>query len=522
MKRLASLAFFWIATCLVPQWNLQAQQELTPADTRLVQALQDFIPHLLQQGGPAGLNIAVGRHGQLIWESGFGYADLEKRTPMTASTVFHSGSIGKTFTATAVMQLVEQGVMGLHDPINKYLKFKVVNPLGARDITVFDLLTHRSGLTTDAASSEFLKPEPLAEHVEHAYARRNFEMYGGNLIPIWSAKVGERFQYSNLAMATLGLLVEVTNPEKLTFSQYVQKHILDPMGMTSTQYPPIGDAEHVRPEIFARISKGYARFGAIYLPTPTIYFADYPAGNVWGTPGDLIRLALAYANGGTYHGYQLLKPETVKQMISVQATRGPNPDDALGLVWWLRQVGKPDFNFAHGGLHMFGWTNEYRVYPGLDVAVAIATNEWDMVGNTNFKVTIAMVEDFVLKWLQDEQTGKHAVAQAQHTWGWKTSYVVGLIMAERLKGGLGIRSEITPQMVDAMATGVKLGSKAAAEIWDSAGFRAGLADMSAVEMTPAGIRAFLDSNKLQVSAAELPALYRELGTNLPQLPWGGR
>ena len=69
--------------------------------------------------------------------------------------------MGKTYTATAVMQLVERGVMELDEPINKYLKeFQVINPLGARDITLRDLLTHRSGLSGNTAGSELPRRSP--------------------------------------------------------------------------------------------------------------------------------------------------------------------------------------------------------------------------------------------------------------------------------------------------------------------------------------------------------------------------
>ena len=61
---------------------------------------------------------------------------------------------------------------------------------------------------------------------------------------------------------------------------------IDPLGMTSTQYPPVQDAAHIRPEIFARMSTGYALFGNVRIPTPAIYFADHPAGTVVTTPGE--------------------------------------------------------------------------------------------------------------------------------------------------------------------------------------------------------------------------------------------
>src|SRR6185295_19108991 len=127
-----------------------------PNEKALIAALKEDIPQILRLVGTPGLNLAIARRGQVIYEDGFGYADLERKIPMTAATVTHSGSMGKTYTATAVMQLVEQGVIGLDDPVNKYLKeFQIRNPLGDREITFRDLLTHRSGLNGNTAGSEF-------------------------------------------------------------------------------------------------------------------------------------------------------------------------------------------------------------------------------------------------------------------------------------------------------------------------------------------------------------------------------
>jgi CubicO group peptidase (beta-lactamase class C family) len=507
--------------CLAATLPAISQEHTTPSDARLISALKSFIPFVMQQGGPPGVNLAVYRHGEVIWEGAFGYADLSTKAPMTPQTVFHSGSIGKTFTATAVMQLVEQGVIGLDDPINKYLKqFKITNPLGDREITFRDLLTHRSGLTSNAAGSEFALPEPLETHIKNGYARKMFESYDEKYLPLWTTKVGQTFQYSNFGLATLGYLVEVTNPEGLTFSQYVQKHIMDPLDMKSSMYPPVQDFAHVRPEIFARFSTGYADFGPISIPTPTVYFADYPAGTVVGTPGDLIRLAAAYLNKGSFHGYRLLKPETVQLMLSQQIDFGGG--NALGLIWQLRNVGKPGSTFGHGGLHMFGWTNDLRAFPEQDLGVAIATNEWDMVhyGDASFRSGIALIEAFIGSWLEGEKKDIHT-KQPERSWSWKTSYIIGLITVERLKGGLGIRTPISPDMVESMIRGAhvrNLGSDAV-NPWDPAGFRAGINDMLKVEMTPDGIRAFMQSDQLQVAPEELEILYRELGGHGVFLPW---
>jgi CubicO group peptidase (beta-lactamase class C family) len=476
---------------------------------RLVQALEQFIPQVVRQEGTVGLNIALARGGKVIWEAGFGFADLEKQIPMTAKTVTHSGSMGKTYTATAVMQLVERGVMGLDEPINKYLKeFQVTNPLGAREITVRDLLTHRSGLSGNTAGSEFTTPKPLGQHLKEDYPKQYFEWYGGKVLPRWGSKVGEKYTYSNFGIATLGYLVEVTNPEKLSFSEYVQKHIIDPLGMTSTQYPPVQDQAHIRPDIWKNMSTGYAKLGPLRIPTPTVYFADFPAGTIVTMPADHIRVLLAYLNHGSYNGYQLLKPETVDTMLSVQVKM--DTANASGLVWFLRDMGKPTFRFSHAGAHMFGWNNEYAAYPNQDFALAVFTNQWPI--RTGRYPESTTISTFISQWL-DREAKSPGVERPVKSWAWKVSYVAGIIMTEQLKGYIGVPQPVTPEIIDVMARARALpAAENGAATWDEAGFRAGVADMLELpEFTPKEINGFLKSDRLKVLPEELELLHRELG-----------
>jgi CubicO group peptidase (beta-lactamase class C family) len=432
--------------------------------------------------------------------------------------------MGKTYTATAIMQLVEQGIIGLYDPVNKYLKeFQVINPLGQRDVTVYDLLTHRSGLSTNNAGSDFVAPVSLGKYLKDGYGQKMFEQYNGTLQPRWSAQVGEKFQYSNFGVATLGYLVEVTNPEKLSFSQYVQKHIIDPLGMTSTQFPEVQDAAHVRPDIFARLSKGYAHLGPVDIPTPAIYFAAYPAGTVVTIPADHIRILLAYLNGGNYHGYQLLKPETVQHMLTFQTPFQSTHDKSggIGLIWWLRNIDKPNFNFGHMGGHMFGWNNDFRAYPSQDFAVVVATNVWNMTDLSAQYVEGKEIGEFISSWIAHEKENVHH-AELRSSWAWKVSYVMGLVMAEQMKGALGIKTPLSSKMVEDMATGahVRIEDEKGAEDWDPAGFRTGVEDMLSVEMTVSAINAFMASDRLRVPPAELGIIFRELEAKEVAIPIG--
>jgi CubicO group peptidase (beta-lactamase class C family) len=390
-----------VASALVASGHVVRAQR-ADEDNRLVEATRQFTRDVMQAYGVRGVQIAMARRGTVIWEEGLGYASLAGPTRMTVRSVFSAGSMSKTYTATAAMQLVEQGVLALDEPINTYLRrgadFTIVNPLGAREITIRDLMSHRSGLTSDAGGSELDPPLALGKYLRDEYARPMLVVYSATSLPLWSAKVGEKYQYSNLGVATLGYLVEITNPEHLSLEAYVQRHVLDPLDMRSSQLPAIRDSAHLRPPLDRRFTRGYARLGVVDLPSPQIYLSAYPAGTLVTTAGDHIRLLLAYLNGGTYAGHRILRPETVKQMLT------PGLSPSTGLIWQLWNFGKHEFGFGHGGAYMYGWRNEFRAYPGLDVATVVATNQWDMM-SPHYGLASTAIQDFVVSWIEHERAG---------------------------------------------------------------------------------------------------------------------
>ena len=505
----------WMATLMLAATagaaSTAAQAGPTPSEAGLIAALEADIPQILRLIGTPGLNLAIARRGDVIWETGFGFADLERKLPMTAATLTHSGSMGKTYTAIAVMQLVEQGLLGLDEPVNRYLPgWKIVNPLGGREVTVRDLLTHRSGLAGNGAWSVLSAPKPLAEHIPEAYARERNDLYGGAASATWTAKPGETYQYSNLGVATLGYLVQVSNPEHLSFSDYVQRHLIDPLGMTSTQFPAVQDQAHIRPDLWSRLSRGYAGIGPLRIPTPPIYFEDHPAGTVVTTPGDHIRVLLAMQHEGRYRDHQLLQPATVRQMLTPQFETAPGA--AVGLIWNLQNWAGPNRSFSHGGAHMWGWTNWYVDFPEYDLAIAVFMNQWSLPddGQGARYLEARLIIDFVRSWVERDRAGTAFVPPAR-SWAWKVSYVQGLMMVENTNAVLGITERIPPATLETMLRGAAPGPSKGVEVWDPQGFRAGVRDLSAAELTPAGIAEFFKSGKLQVLPEELPLLYRELG-----------
>jgi CubicO group peptidase (beta-lactamase class C family) len=468
-----------------------------PADAALIALLEETIPELVRRLDQPGLAIAVARRGELIWERGFGYADLASRRPMTPDVHFRSGSMGKTYVATAIMQLVERGAIALDGHVSEYVGFPVVNPLGEREVTVEDLLTHRSGLTTNGASSSFAVPGPVAEHLRADLATSRTDVFRGGL-PKWSEPVGSTVQYSNTGIALLGLIVERMNADGLTYGQYLRTHIVEPLSMTST-YTADGDytdPAQVPPEVQANVGTGYAGWGDLNVPTPRIFFRDYPAGLILTIPRDHIRLLLAYLNGGELGGRRILARESVAALLEPRVAMPGTPDVQLGLVWWRGDLGRETEWFGHGGAHMWGWENDYRAYPKLGLATVVTTNRWGVPTYSAVGYHVAS--------LVEEVAGGFAGrprAGSRESWTWKRSYAVGLSLVTSSLFYLGIPQ---PFPVDYAAS-------VEADGLDAGAFRAAVADLAGVEPSVDGLQAFLDSDACRLSRGELNAVWATLG-----------
>lgn len=480
----------------------------TDFELRLIAAVREYVYEVMNVEGTPGLNLAMGSENRLIWEAGFGYADVASARPMTPETVYHSGSLGKTYTATALMHLVDRRVIRLDDAINQHLPFIVKNPLGERDITVGDLMLHRSGLNTDSAESHFCTPRSLLETVQVEYATDPKAQKWGKR---WSARVGEKWIYTNLGLATLGLIIELANPERLSFSAYVQRYVIDPLGMTASQFPQAQTREHVRPDIWENMSTGYSRMGAVWIPSLPVHFGNYPAGTVLGKPADHLRLLLAMSGGGLYNGYQLLNRETAKAMVS------PGHDEELldsrgqyfkqGLIWRIYANGDFGERFNHPGGHMYGWKTQGVAWPNHRLALAVASNQWALPDSMS---DVMKLEELMDQWLARQvcmSNGETALA-----WAKKVSYVRGVLFASSFKTGIGIPEELPMSLLSESGSNARV-QPGVHDDWDKDWFLKGIADIGRTDFSFEAVQKFWKESRI-VTRREVRAIYVRLGGRL--------
>ncbi len=173
--------------------------------------------------GLPGIAIGVVYDQQLVWSTGFGYADVANKVAMTPQTKFRMASHSKLFTAIAMMQLREDGKLRLDDPVSRYLPWFKAKPAGDDDgqVTVEQLLSHSSGLQREAGDHWTSYAFPTESELQHLYADRH---------AAFAPSV--RWKYSNLAYAVAGLVIEKVSGEK--WADYVERHIYAPLAMTNS------------------------------------------------------------------------------------------------------------------------------------------------------------------------------------------------------------------------------------------------------------------------------------------------
>lgn len=470
------------------------------AGLRLIDALKTYIPIVMRKHQTPGLQIALADKGRMIWEAGYGLTDIAADRKMMCDSVYRSGSLGKTYTATAIMILVDRGVINLDDPINRHLPFKVNNPLGERDITVRDLMVHRAGLSVDGACS-WQPSVDLAETVEAEFSREWSPLMGGTM-KRWIAPVGAQWMYSNLGIATLGLIVQTANTEGLDFSGFVQRHVMDPLGMKLSQYPPAQHPDYVRSDIWSLTGQGYSRMGAADVPTLPLYISEYPAGAALQRPADHLRLLLAMLNDGELDGYRLFAPQIARDMLSPQTV---DPGNVQGLVWRINDHGTEWESFDHAGGHMFGWRTQGRGWRNHGAAIMVASNQWHLPDNV---FDVNELTDFVGNWLRHRppvDANERTNLDAQ-----TLSYARGVLLAGAYRVSLAMPGTLP---IDHLRDGLSAVRDRAGD-WDADAFRRGFEAACALPPTLEAAIAFWGSSDCEIDGAAAHEAYAALGGKL--------
>jgi CubicO group peptidase (beta-lactamase class C family) len=271
------------------------EHELTATD--LEAFLDGLMPAQLERENIAGAVVAVVKDGKVVLVKGYGYADMEKRKPVTGdATLFRPGSISKLFTWTSVMQLVEQGKLDLDKDVNEYIDFKIPPAFG-KPITLRDIMTHTPGFeetVLELFAADAQHTPPLDVYLKRHLPERIFPPF---IIPA----------YSNYATSVAGYIVQRVSGKP--FQQYVQDNIFTPLEMTRTTF-----VQPLPEELKPLMSLGYRK--ASDKPKPYEFVVPFPAGSVSTTGRDMSNFMIAHLQDGKFGDKQILLPETAKRMHS--------------------------------------------------------------------------------------------------------------------------------------------------------------------------------------------------------------
>jgi CubicO group peptidase (beta-lactamase class C family) len=194
---------------------ISAAAAQNPATTA---AVTDYVNSEMQLQRIPGLSVLVIQSGKILRAEGFGLANVELQVPVRPETVFQSGSVGKQFTATAVMMLVEEGRIGLEDPLTKYFADA---PPSWKNVTIRELLSHTAGFGDYPKNFDFRKDWTEAEELKLIES-----------IPL-AYPPGTNWEYSNLGYVTLGILIHRVTGK--FYGDFLQQRIFQPLRMTSAR-----------------------------------------------------------------------------------------------------------------------------------------------------------------------------------------------------------------------------------------------------------------------------------------------
>jgi len=291
-----------------------SSQALGPSDPAEMETfLDELFAKQMEEHHVAGAAISVVKDGKLFFTKGYGYADVENGIPVDPEqTLFRIGSVGKTFTWTAVMQLVEQGKLDLDADVNTYLDFRIPDTY-PQPITTKHLMTHTSGFEEKWVGSIVSDPNdvvPAGEWLASHMAAR-------------VRPPGDAAAYSNYNAMLAGYIVERVSGQP--YDKYIQEHILDPLGMAhSTARLPI--PADLRP----LTSNGYTyQAGAFQIyPAYMPQLALMPSGGQLASVTDMARFMIAHLQDGrhsdaTVPEMRILKEATMQQMHNILYTPDP-------------------------------------------------------------------------------------------------------------------------------------------------------------------------------------------------------
>ena len=349
-----------------PAPRVDAMPAVAATDPRLALAIDRIAAEALAGGETAGFAVAIVEGGRTRLARGYGFADLEQRTPVTADTVFRIGSVTKEFTAAAVLLLAERGRLSLDDKLAKF----VPDFPRAGEVTIRRLLDHTSGIRNYTSVPGF-----LPNVAPRDYATADFVKVIAASDPLYDFAPGTGWSYSNSGYFLLGAVIERASGQG--YAEFLQANLFAPLGLKHTKPDDMGEIVPNRAEGY---DKDPARPGAFRNSGHLSLSVAAAAGAMRSTAGDLARWHEALLGG------RVLKPASLALMTApgrlsdgrlasaarpaAQTQPGVASDYGLGISTSVRDGRR---GVGHGG-SINGFNAALQTYPDIRTTVVLLTN----------------------------------------------------------------------------------------------------------------------------------------------------
>ena len=325
--------------------------------------LDSMIEVIRVENNVVGVSACIVKNDGVFWQGQYGLANIEENRPVTDSTVFMLASVSKPVTATALMQLYEDGLIGLDDDLNEYLPYSIGVPLYPDSaITARMLLTHTSSIRDNWDILDPLAgpgdPTIMLDEFTEGYLVPGGQYWG--TLNYYSRIPGTTWSYSNVAVTLAAYVVEVLSGT--TFENYCQENIFLPLGMEASSW-------FIANLDTNNIAMLYNWTGTVYEPYGHMGRPWYPAGQLRTSAWQLGQFLGAFMGGGEWNSVRLLDSTTVEEMWTIQF---PGWVDSMGLIWnWEYRANR--WTWAHGG-SSWGTRTAMSYCPAEWTGVIVLTN----------------------------------------------------------------------------------------------------------------------------------------------------
>lgn len=348
--------------------KVAAEEGLT--SDRLEQALDPIVNETMAKDHIPGVAVVVTMNDRIIFSKGFGYADIDLKIPIDPGrTLMPMGSLTKNLTATAIMQLWEQGKVSMEQDVNSYLTSFQIPLYREQPITLHHLLTHTAGL--DEALYGVSATSRSGTIPQGVYLKRYFSQQPPIRTP------SKEYAYSNAGFGLAAYVLEEVSGSRL--EDYLTRHIFEPLEMPGAA---LNASES------AGLARSYAYHNGKYKQLPYSYVNMPGAGGISAVPEEWAHYMIAHLNEGVYRGQRILQTDSIELMHANQFSEHPDAD-GMGYGFFRTGTKKGLLTLWHNG-DIDGFSAKMVLVPSRKIGILVIANAASQGLSVHDKVTAAV------------------------------------------------------------------------------------------------------------------------------------